>query len=341
MKLCGCKMQIRKVPNNIKHLKPNMTTLGDVSEIPINGTVTTAKIDGEMTGLFHHRERTFTLNTWGTMREDFPVTDEAREILVNDFCVEALILGELYAVKEDEETPIQLPAFLSLAKGKNADPERLRFAPFEILTYRGEPFNGDYKKKLQKIWELFNECKYIKPPPFTMPDTREALKWFWEAYVVNDGYEGLVARRRNIWYKVKPQHDVDVVILAANKTDKWHEKRVTSLKTGLLLPDGRIVEITDVSSGLSHKLQKDLWKLHDIAVEETSNTLWVKPQVIITVTYTETFKANKPTYNFENGKYLRDEDYELVSLRHPRFRVFRPDKSFFNEQDLRVSQIPQ
>jgi ATP-dependent DNA ligase len=315
-----------------------MVPLGKVSEIPLENTVMTAKYDGEFTILYHDPERTYTVNNWGTMRTDYPALDEAREAL-NDWGLEDAVLRcELYAFSDDGVAPPKLYELLSVGKGKNAQPDRLRLMAWDIVYMNGEKVRERYATTLDRLERIFEECDFCHAPYWTIPTIPEYRDEFWETFVEGRGFEGVVAKSGSMWYKVKPLFDVDAVIIALNKTEQWRHKKVTSLKTGLLLDDGRIVELSDVSSGISHDLWTYMWKLREHCVKDDDKEMWIRPFIVVTLQYNETIKAEKQTWRYADGTYIEDEKIDFVSLRHPRFTVFRPDKRF-DQHDLRVSQI--
>ena len=161
---------------------------------------------------------------------------------------------------------------------------------------------------------------------------------FWRRYVEEGGYEGVVARSGGEIYKVKPTRDVDAVIVALNKRELFRERKITSLKVALMDEDGNFVELSDVASGITHELRSFLWRLTEYRVAEDDEAVWIKPFVVCTLEYTETFKSVRRRWRFEGGQYINAGEVEFYSLRHPRLVGFRGDKSV-NPRDLSLKQV--
>jgi len=117
-------------------------------------------------------------------------------------------------------------------------------------------------------------------------------------------------------------------------------REVRSIKLALMQPDGTFIELSDCASGINEELGKALFKLLDQKVGEDDRTIYVKPIVVCTVQYTDTFLKDRPVLKYEQEKYTQVGTKPFVSLRHPRLIRFRPDKTV-NPQDLRTTQIPE
>lgn len=332
-------MNADMMKTNVSMLKPNIDSLREITEIPLDDTVVTLKLDGEFTACYYFPDVCYTVNKWGTFRRFYPAVDELMETLAEAGIDRSVFRCELYAVEKDSERPVPLQKFLSLGKGKNADPERLRLLIWDAVLWDNKKVTDSYEEVLDELEFELGDCKYVKSPTWFKPTTHEDLKSLWKHYVEDQGHEGFIIRRRSDWFKLKPILDVDAVIIGLNKRKHWNKQRVQSIKTGLMMEDGTVVELTDVSSGIGHELQKELWKLTGYRLLDDFDTMYIKPRVIVTVEYTETIPAMKESYVYKDGKKYNGGMVNFVSLRHPRFIGFRPDKSF-NKYDIRASQIP-
>lgn len=325
--------------DQVGQLKPTIDTLREITEIPLEDTVITLKLDGEFTVCYYFPDVCYTVNKWGTLRRHYPAVEELRETLANAGIGRSVFRCELYAVEKDSEKPVPLHKFLSLGKGKNADPERLRLLIWDAVLWDDENVTDSYGDVLDELEFELGDCKYVKSPTWFNATTHEDIKSLWKHYVEDQGYEGFIVRRRRDWFKLKPILDVDAVVIGLNKRKHWDKQRVQSLKTGVMLEDGSVVELTDVSSGISIDQQKELWKLTGYRIFDEVDTMYIKPHVVVTIEYTETIPALKNSYNYKDGKKYNSGMVNFVSLRHPRLIGFRPDKSF-NRIDVRASQIP-
>lgn len=273
------------------------------------------------------------------MRGNFPAVNELCEALKIRGLMDVVLLAELYAVEDGK--PLTLPKFLSRAKGKNQLPESMRLGVFDLVSMNGDTVKEDYGWKMDEVSEWLEGCQYCHVLPYIKAQNRLQVREFWKEHVEGLGFEGLVARSGDgkIW-KVKPSADVDVVIIGLNKTQLFEQQKITSLKTALMEEDGTLIELTDVSSGIDHDLRTFLWRLMKYKVGEDGRTVYIKPMVVCTVEYQETFEESlKRRWRFDGEQYIKEEKRKLVSLRFPRLVGFRDDKTV-NPTDLRRTQIP-
>jgi len=329
-------MKQRKVSLDIGHLKPVMRPLRTIEDIPLaGGTVVSAKADGEFTLASFGPEGCCTVNGWGRLREDFPALNELESALRRDGLSDAQLLCEFYASREDG-APARLPEFIHVARGRDTDHTRLRLGVWDLVLANGEEV-GAYGWKMDEVSEWLRGCRYCHVLPYIKPTKRSEVRAFWEKHIVQGGYEGLVARLNGDVYKVKPIRDVDAVVVAINKRELLREQKVTSFKVALMDEDGGFVVLSDVASGIDHELRKALWDLMKLKVGE-DDAVYVRPVVVCTVEYQETFPRDTLKLMFDGKEYRETGMVEFYSLRHPRLKRFRPDKKV-NPTDLRLSQV--
>lgn len=109
---------------------------------------------------------------------------------------------------------------------------------------------------------------------------------------------------------------------------------ILGAKIALMTPEGDFVDVADGAqiSPLSPMLEV-LEPLY-----EEGGYLWVKPQLVIEVSYQQLYvDSPRPVYHFENGRYRRVGTRNGVSLRPYRAR-HREDKTV-NPNDLRLEQV--
>ncbi|NVM57967.1 MAG: hypothetical protein HWN51_07605, partial [Desulfobacterales bacterium] len=244
---------------------------------------------------------------------------------------------ELYAVEEDG-TPAKLPTFIHVAKGRGTDHTRIRIGVWDLLRVNGEPVETGFGRRMDEVSEWLKGCEYCRALPYIEPENTSEIREFWKRLVEEGGYEGVVARVGGEIYKVKPSRDVDAVIIGLNKRELFKAEQITSLKLALMDEDGSFVVLGDVASGIDHDLREFLWRLMDYRVDEDDECVYIKPLIIATVEYTETFDSVSEILRFEDGQYLKEGETAFYSLRHPRLIGFRSDKTV-NPRDLRLSQI--
>jgi DNA modification methylase len=332
---------------NIDNLKPNMKTLDTLDLLKLTSeTVITAKLDGEFTLLSYTKGgETYTLNKWGHKREDFPALNQFTEAMNKTPLTHVEMLCELYA--QENGKPANLPTFLRYIKGKDKKLDDIHIGIWDLIKIDGYTPQQTYAWKLEEVERWLQGYTLAKVVPYIKPHTIEEVKNFWRTCVEEKGYEGLVIRNGDDIYKIKPCLEVDAVIIGINKKsgngkdlDVLQRKEVRSIKLAVMQPDGSFVELSDCASGINEELGKALFKLLDFKVGEDDTTIYVKPLVVCTVQYTDTFLKERQVLKFEDGKYAKLDVKPFVSLRHPRLTRFRPDKTV-NPQDLRTQQIPE
>jgi len=332
---------------NIDSLKPNMKVLDSLDLLKITSeTVVTAKLDGEFTLLSYTKSgESYTLNKWGHKRQDFPALNQFVEAMNKTAVTYAELLCELYA-KEDGK-PTNLPTFLRYIKGKDKKLDKIHIGIWDLIKIDSYAPQQPFAWKLEEVEKWLKGSTLVSVVPYIKPHNLDDVKNFWRTCVEEKGYEGLVIRNGDDTFKIKPCLDVDAVIIGINKRsgngkdlDLMQRKEVRSIKLALMQPDGTFIELSECASGINEELGKALWKLLDHKVGEDDTTIYVKPIVVCTIQYTDTFIKDRQVLKYEQEKYTQIDVKPFVSLRHPRLIRFRPDKTV-NPQDLRTPQIPQ
>lgn len=339
-----------KVDLDIGHLKPTMKALKSIDDIPSKlvhegkialdskeKVVVMVKADGMFSVAYYDTKTCYTVNDYGILRSDFPAINELCATLRGRGLMEAVLLCEIYGVDADGR-PIILPRFMHTLKGKGTDHTRIRIGVWDLLRTDGALVQMDYGWKMDEVSEWLEGCRYCHVLPYIKPESLGEIREFWKRHVEEGGYEGLVVRVGGEIYKIKPSRDVDAVIIGLNKRELFSQKQITSLKLALMDGDGSFVVLGDVASGIDHELRSFLWRLMEYRVGEDEECVYIKPFVIVTVEYTETFESVKEKLRFKDGQYIKDGEMAFYSLRHPRLVGFRRDKKV-NPRDLRLSQI--
>ena len=332
---------------NIDNLIPNMKTLDSLDLLKITSeTVIMAKLDGEFTLLSYTRGgESYTLNKWGHHRQDFPALNQFVEAMNKTEVTHAELLCELHARENDK--PTNLPTFIRYIKAKNRDLDKIHIGIWDLIKINGYTPQQSFAWKLEEVEKWLKGCTLVNVVPHIQPHTIQDVKDFWRTCVEEKGYEGLVIRNGDGIYKIKPCLDVDAVIIGINKKSSsgkdlqvMERREVRSIKLALMQPDGTFIELSDCASGINEELGKALFKLTDQKIGEDDRTIYVKPIVVCTIEYTDTFLKDRLVLKYEQEKYTEAGTKPFVSLRHPRLIRFRPDKTV-NPQDLRTTQIPE
>lgn len=322
----------------VESLKPNAKTILKFEEIPITpNTVVQIKADGEFTKTVFLSDPTpqcFTINIWNTKRTNIPCLTEFSARMQMKGVKSIELLAELYAVHPDG-TMAMLPDFIHNVKG-SGDPNTVRIGVFDLLTFNGEPMlNQPFLWKMQEVQALLEGCEKAQVLPYITPATQLEAEEYWVKWVLGKKYEGFMVHTKGDLLKLKPRHTVDAVIVGINKRKSIKYEEVTSLKTAVMNDDGSYAVIGDVASGIDHQLRKSLWKLTQFKLSEDSETIWIKPFVIVEIEYTQTFDATIPRLNPDMQIATTQKGF---TLRHPRLLRFRTDKHA-KLPDIRLEQL--
>lgn len=328
---------------NVEKFEPQMKSLDSLRSVPLYNTYIMAKADGMFSVIVYTQESCFTVNKRGYVRSDFPALNEVKTALQRHRVREAILLAETYAVEDGK--PTNLPRFIRLFKGEDRDHTKIHLGIFDIVSINGETVDDDYGWKLAELETIFEDCELAGVLPYVKVKGRDDVFSFWRKQVLEVGFEGIVVRSDGQIYKLKPKRDVDAVIIGLNKRSsrgnmtQYRNHLVTSLKLALMDEDGTLVELGDVSSGITTELAAELYELSKFKVAEDENTVWIKPFVICQVEYQETLEAEKRRLVFDGTAYKQVGTLKFCSLRHPRLIRFRKDKKV-SSRDLRLTQIP-
>jgi ATP-dependent DNA ligase len=335
----------QKVDFDITHLKPKMKAFKSLRDVPLqwegkrNITVQ-VKADGEFNYVKYSREHeTFLLNRFGRKTTDLPCLNELIEHLKTWNIVEAEILAELYAVDKNGK-PLTLPNLIHFLKGGDEKLwSQIKLGVFELVSLNGVNSSLIYSLKFTQMEQWFQETKLVHILPWIEPNHYAEVETYWKVMVEGEHWEGLILRQNGETFKVKPNNDIDCVILGINKNNKGYEQgKAKSLKIGLMNEDGSFVEIGDCA-GIGEEESKELFKLTSLKIGEDNTTLFIKPLVVITVEYIETYPDTRnKRYIIEKGEIFEKGEQILVRLRNPHVKAYRKDKKVCVE-DVGLNQI--
>jgi ATP-dependent DNA ligase len=327
---------------SVKALKPKFLSLKSFDQIRITPTtIIQAKADGDFnlitfvdqdTSGDHTKDATvISMNQWGTARYSYtlPCLNDLKEALILQNFKSAKFLAELYAV-DDEGKMLQLPHYIHHVKA--GDKSKIRLGIFNCLSVNGARLQDNTLWKLKEVEGWLRGYELCHVLPYAIPEKPHDIEDFWNYYVEQMKYEGLIARYNGDLYKVKRHATVDAVIIGINKKPKLKERQVTSLKVAVMSEDGLFIELSDVASGIDHQLRKKLFDTFftklagQTILGQDKDTYFVAPLIVVEVGYQETFSKDKRVFAFQQSKLQEKGKVPLYTLRHPKLIQFRTDK---------------
>lgn len=265
----------------------------------------------------------------------FPdVVEACRKSLKVEECI---VEGEIWAVDEKgNPKPFQL---LSQRIHRKYDIHKMvekipvQLNLFDVVFVNGETlFSKPLKERRKVLFEIVKESDKIKLAKFLETSDVEKIREFYH-HALDLGQEGIMIKNldapyifgRHVggWYKIKPtMENLDLVIIGAEWGTGKRAGWLGSLILGCRDPDtGEFLECGMLGTGIKEKKEspedvtfEDLTKmLKPLIIKEEGKRVWVKPEIVIEVSYEEIQRSP----NYASG----------FALRFPRFVRLREDKS--------------
>lgn len=171
------------------------------------------KIDGEYTCLVYNEGEVFTINPGGTVRLGAPFHAEAKAALDKAGVKFAVLGGELYVRRNDDNRP-RVHDVVRVARAPKSEEEvaSLCFGIFNIYEWNEEERSGRYADRFDLITSIFGDGDQVHPVETVIADgSKSVLKQF-KKWVEGENAEGVVARSDTAGvFKVKPRHSIDLV----------------------------------------------------------------------------------------------------------------------------------
>jgi len=263
---------------------------GDVlSKIPDGSYIVSPKIDGEQWFLYADGNGggAVLLSPTGRAITGIPLTDEAAARLRNRH---VLIAGELFANGTPDRPRVHDVAS-ALGGGAQADVNRLRFAPFDLLQDGGDdagrlPFAG----RVERLRELLGDSDRARPVNFEQAAGAEAVADRFDEWVTRGGEEGIVVRCADgRILKIKPEITIDAAVVGYSESSGG---RIGRLLLTLIRPDGKFQLISSVGTGFTEEQRAALHRVlsnelvsasYRKATREGSLYRFVRPRIVVEV----------------------------------------------------------
>lgn len=324
----------------------------------------TIKLDGEFAvpALESNGEaKVYSPGERNMIRWDFEAVREMKASLEAKGYSSGVFYAELYGV-DTKGLPIKFNKTIPLiyeVHGQDTDRE-VRLGVFDIESLDGKKVDEPgYWKRYELIHHLFGGNTYCHP----VVAVEKGGADLFEKYVNSMGFEGLVVRMDHKILKVKNLFTFDAVIYAIQKKGermKMNPPRFGSVRVGLFLPNGDLIDMGSVGNGwddderlaLHMKLMADMF-------DEDGKNFYVRPKHIIEVGYTE-MMSEKMVPNF--GPVATDSTVNIGSRQKaraygPRFPkriqyvsadgligdypMISDNKKQVTEADLGIRQVPE
>lgn len=324
-------------------MKPVYVGCGaDLRAIPVKAGQTTAQVkaDGEFSLIHMDRNQIYAVNRFGRKTEDLPALAEMHKKFLSRPLVDIEVLGEMYAVDE-QGRPLSLPNFIHYLKGGDESlHERIHIGLFDIVSADGiwGKSLAEPKRRFEILSRNF-DGKLVHVLEWFEPTDEVDLAEYYVTKVEKEGWEGLVVRTNGDTYKAKPNHDIDAVIFGINKNNKGYAKGLAkSVKVALLLENGSFVELGDATVP-SEAEARELFALTRVKVNENASTAFVKPLVVVRISYISLFpNTTNRIYKLLLGGFTEVGTMQAVRMKSPRVVGYRKDKKVCTE-DIGMNQI--
>lgn len=305
-----------------------------------NTLIVTIKMDGEF-NLLHFDGSTSTLiNSNGILKTDLPILTTVTQILTKKKIKSLVAVVELH-------TDSDRPRVFQLMSALTEKPEGITISVFDLLEIDSEAVKTNYQERLEQISSIFDQYAIEN---ITLQ--KSELLDFYQAKVVDNNHEGLIVRSDEfpIVYKVKPKHDLDLVVVGYTvKEDGIRELLLAAMDENEDLIIAGIVG-TGLSLDVSKHLLNKLSDIHapskyievdkrGVAFQMVEPTTVV--QIVVNDLLSETTKSviKKSKINFhEDSGYAFISTVPSVSFIHPIFKSIREDKKV-NTLDVRLKQL--
>lgn len=322
------------------------------------------KYDGEFSMLIYKDGEACILNPGKTVKAGAPFLDEAVRWFQRAGVKSALIGGEFYVQRTDEQKArdgkrTRVHDIVRIGRNPKTQDEldQLAFAAFNIYDLDGEDMSMDYDGVLVKLSELFGKGKRVHPVDTVSGENVTALLKQYEDWVEKDGDEGVVARSVTAGvFKLKPRHNLDLAVVGFTESTDDREGMLHDMLLAIVRDDGSYQIVTRVGGGFTDEARRDiLTKIQSRVVESDFHEVnsarvayqMVEPGLVVEIACLDvvamTSRGNPIdkmvlAWNADEDRWEGLRRLPLASIISPQFIRFRDDKGA-NKDDVRLSQL--
>ncbi|MFZ4764978.1 MAG: hypothetical protein ACOYMN_08485, partial [Roseimicrobium sp.] len=327
------------------------------TKIPQGEFFVSRKVDGEFNVLVYDGTEAILVNPGGTVRVGLLLLDEAASLLSKAGVKSAIAVGELHVRRPDGQRARVHDVSRIARKPANADEAaQLCFAVFDLMELNGEEIASDYALTWKGIVETFPGDRVAPVDTIVASGPRGVLDAF-EKWVEKEGSEGVVARSDDGgWYKVKPRHTVDVVVLGFAEGTDDRAGLLHDMLLGIARADGTWQVLGRVGGGFSEDERRaflsdlrDITTLSEYAEVNSDRVAYemVRPEWVVEVScldfITQTTRGASIdrmvlSWDAPAATWRTTRRLPLCSVISPQFVRRREDKTP-NAQDCRLAQL--
>jgi ATP dependent DNA ligase C terminal region len=322
-----------------------------------SGYLTGRKVDGEFNLFFFNGQDVLTVNPGGTVRLGLPCLTETAERLRKAGIKSAALAGELHYKRRDKSRSRVHDVIRVVRNPANwGEVSRIGTAFFDVLEIDGQN-NPSNLATLKQIDEIFEGGELAHPIEWKECDSLKAVLNLYQDWVIGEGAEGLVIRSdRSGWYKVKPSHTVDAVVVGFSEGSNERRDMLHDLLVAVIREDGTFHTMSRVGGGFSEEDRRMLFhQLKEMVApsdyrEVNSDQVayeMVKPQMVIEMKCLDMIseksrggQINRMVLRWENGQWEAIRRMPFVSVISPQFLRIRDEKQAVYA-DVPIDQIAE
>lgn len=230
------------------------------TRIPNGHHFVSRKLDGEFTVLVFDGQESFTINPGGTVRVGLPFMEEATELLKAAGVQSALIAGELHVQLEPgKRSRVHDVSRIARAPQSDSDIHSLAFAPFDLVALNSEEPAESYSQNFETITNLFADARLCQPVETEQISRAQEIRGLYQAWVEKEDAEGIVVRSDETGtFKVKPQHQLDVVVVGFTESTDDRQGLLHDVLVAVRRQDGSYHVLGRVGGGFSEDLRRSM-----------------------------------------------------------------------------------
>jgi ATP-dependent DNA ligase len=313
-----------------------------VTEYPTASGIFIEKIDSMLGLLIYDRHSLKFQSTTGHYFYELPVLNEYKTFFEKNDIKQALIPGEMVAVKNNTILPFNDAQSIIKKSYLEQNKPLVYHYPYDIVSINDNSY--DFKKASAFIQKNFkNMSEHIRTLK-TIQGGIDDFRLLYSLVSNQTGFDGVVAREINGKnYKVKFTGTVDLVVTGGGKEGlpAWKKGQVSYLTTAFLDRNGLYRTSSKIGTGFTQEKRIYFYNyLNENALYKKDGEICVKPKLVIEVKFFRYRITPTTLLTFEGNKYEHKGMHKSITFSHPSFERLRLDKEV-NKYDVRLEQIPE